>query len=74
MDVHERYQTDMMRQLRVGAKKGLLDVLTDPGLNLSDVVLRTNVPKLSILPAGAHNDISHPELGHAFWTAAMATL
>ena len=24
--------------------------------------------------AGAHNDISHPELGHAFWTAAMATL
>lgn len=24
--------------------------------------------------AGAHNDISHPELAHAFWTAAMATL
>ncbi len=24
--------------------------------------------------AGAHNDIAHPELGHAFWTAAMVTL
>lgn len=24
--------------------------------------------------AGAHNDIAHAELGHAFWTAAMATL
>ena len=24
--------------------------------------------------AGAHNDISHAELGHAFWRAAMATL
>lgn len=24
--------------------------------------------------AGAHNDIAHPELGHAFWVAAMATL
>ncbi len=24
--------------------------------------------------AGAHNDISHPELGHAFWVAAMATI
>ena len=24
--------------------------------------------------AGAHNDIAHPELAHAFWTAAMATI
>jgi protein-tyrosine kinase len=31
--------------------KGLMDVLTDH-LNLGDVILRTNVPKLSILPAG----------------------
>jgi protein-tyrosine kinase len=32
--------------------RGLMDVLTDPKLNLADVILRTNVEKLSILPAG----------------------
>jgi receptor protein-tyrosine kinase len=32
---------------------GLMDVLTDPKLDLSSVILRTNVEKLSILPAGA---------------------
>ena len=35
--------------------KGLLDVLTDPAIRLPDVLLRTNVPKLSILPAGTAN-------------------
>ena len=32
--------------------KGLLDLLTDPTLDLSEVILKTNVPKLSVLPAG----------------------
>lgn len=35
--------------------RGLLDVLADPSLNLSEVMLRTNVPKLSVLPAGTGN-------------------
>jgi receptor protein-tyrosine kinase len=34
------------------ASKGLLDVLTDPDIKLHDVLLRTNVEKLSLLPAG----------------------
>jgi receptor protein-tyrosine kinase len=38
--------------LRFQPAKGLLDVLTDPVNQLSDVLLRTNVPKLSVLPAG----------------------
>jgi receptor protein-tyrosine kinase len=29
-----------------------MDVLTDPALGVSDVLLRTNIPKLSLLPAG----------------------
>jgi exopolysaccharide/PEP-CTERM locus tyrosine autokinase len=32
--------------------KGLLDLLTDASLDLSEVILKTNVPKLSVLPAG----------------------
>jgi receptor protein-tyrosine kinase len=32
--------------------RGLMDVLTDPNSDLASVILRTNVDKLSILPAG----------------------
>jgi protein-tyrosine kinase len=39
-------------RLGLPSSKGLLDLLTEPGLSLADVILRTNVDKLSILPAG----------------------
>jgi len=35
--------------------RGLLDVLEDKDLDLSEVLLRTNVEKLSILPSGTQN-------------------
>ena len=38
--------------LRFSSPKGLLDVLTHSSIRLPDVLLKTNVPKLSILPAG----------------------
>lgn len=34
------------------ASKGLLDLLTDPEIKLPDVLLKTNVDKLTLLPAG----------------------
>ncbi|WP_157271630.1 XrtA-associated tyrosine autokinase [Azohydromonas aeria] len=46
---------NLMRTLGLQPRKGLLDVLTEPGLDLSDVLLRTNMPKLSLLPAGTCN-------------------
>ncbi|NML18978.1 XrtA-associated tyrosine autokinase [Azohydromonas caseinilytica] len=45
----------LMRTLGLQPRKGLLDVLTDSTLDLSDVLLKTNVPKLSVLPAGTGN-------------------
>ncbi|MDT8385281.1 MAG: XrtA-associated tyrosine autokinase [Gammaproteobacteria bacterium] len=33
-------------------EKGLVDYLAEPNLDISDLMLKTNVPKLSILPAG----------------------
>ena len=36
-----------------GRFKGLLDLLSDTALELPDLILKTNVPKLSVLPAGA---------------------
>ncbi len=34
------------------SSKGLLDLLTDPQMSLHDVLLKTNVDKLTLLPAG----------------------
>lgn len=36
-------------------ERGLLDLLVDPKLEVADVMLRTNVPKLSLLSAGTPN-------------------
>lgn len=49
---------EVLQRLGIEAERGLLDVLSDPDLDLADVVLKTNVPKLSILPAGRRNTIS----------------
>ncbi|HMM46952.1 MAG TPA: XrtA-associated tyrosine autokinase [Thiobacillaceae bacterium] len=38
--------------LGIHADKGLLDVLQDKDLKLSDVMIRTDIAKLSVLPAG----------------------
>lgn len=42
----------VLRYLGVKAEKGLLDVLRDEKLNIGDVLIKTNVENLSILPAG----------------------
>jgi exopolysaccharide/PEP-CTERM locus tyrosine autokinase len=42
----------VLRTLGLPAQRGLMDILVDDSLDLSDVMLRTNVPTLAILPAG----------------------
>jgi receptor protein-tyrosine kinase len=41
-----------MSRMGLENRKGLLDVLADPGISLSDVLLKTNVDKLTLLPVG----------------------
>ena len=65
---------EVLQRLGVEAEKGLLDVLTQPGLKLSDVVLKTNVPKLSILPAGRHNNLSTELLASEAMEALLVSL
>jgi receptor protein-tyrosine kinase len=57
---------------RLGLKpaKGLLDVLTEPDLKLADVLLKTNVERLTILPAGTQQERATELLA----SAAMNTL
>jgi len=51
-------QPDLFRRLGVPPMPGLLDLLADPTLGLSQVAAATNVPKLSILSAGTPNAMS----------------
>jgi len=43
---------DVTARLGVEAEAGLIDVLLDDGLTLPDVLLRTDIPKLTLLPSG----------------------
>jgi exopolysaccharide/PEP-CTERM locus tyrosine autokinase len=45
----------VLKVLGLGAEAGLMDVLLDDDLGLPDVILKTNVSTLSILPAGRTN-------------------
>ncbi|GGY25413.1 chromosome partitioning ATPase [Pseudoduganella albidiflava] len=45
----------VLRTLGLPAQRGLMDILLDEHLDMSEVMLRTNVNTLSILPAGTSN-------------------
>jgi len=49
---------DVTNRLGVEAEKGLIDVLIDDGLTLPEVLLRTNIPKLTLLPSGSRHERS----------------
>lgn len=44
----------VLRTLGLPSQRGLMDILVDDKLDLADVMLRTNVDTLSILPAGTN--------------------
>ncbi len=46
---------DVTARLGVEAEKGLIDVLLDDTLTLPDVLLRTDIPKLTLLPSGSRH-------------------
>lgn len=43
---------DVPRKLGIVPGKGLLDILSDPSVELADCVIPTDIPELSVLPAG----------------------
>ncbi len=56
--------------LGVGADKGLLDVLLDDKLDLTEVLIKTNIEKLSILTAGSQ----HPNANELLASQSMGLL
>jgi protein-tyrosine kinase len=49
---------DVMKRLGLSEGLGLLDALADPTIDIEACVVRTDIPQLSVLPAGtkSHND------------------
>jgi len=46
----------VMRKLGLPESKGLIDLLTTPTLDVADVLLKTDIDRLSVLPAGTPHD------------------
>ncbi len=57
----DSHNQDMEKRLGIGDRAGMLDVLADPSLQISDVILRTSIPNLSIIPCG-HRHAMETEL------------
>lgn len=51
------------KALGIEPTAGLLDVLADPSRDLSDVILRTNIDGMSVIPAGESHEMSVELLG-----------
>ncbi len=69
--------TRMAAAKRLGVdegRRGLLDLLLDPGLDLSEVELATNVDKLSFLPAGTRHELATEIFGSAAMHGLLARL
>jgi receptor protein-tyrosine kinase len=61
---------NLLKRMHLPAAKGLLDLLTNENVTLADVLLRTNVEKLSLLPAGT----AHRRATEMLASAAMVDL
>ena len=55
----------VLDRLGLPPERGLLDVLAGEKLDVADVMLRTNVPKLSLLPAGTRSAVATELLASA---------
>ncbi|MEM8512387.1 protein-tyrosine kinase [Massilia sp. MP_M2] len=64
----------VLRTLGLPAQRGLMDILLDDTLDLADVMLRTNVDTLSILPAGTSTPRATELLASSTMTAMVHEL
>jgi exopolysaccharide/PEP-CTERM locus tyrosine autokinase len=60
----------VMRTLGLPAQRGLMDLLLDDKIDMADVMLRTNVDTLTLLPAGTSN----PRATELLASQAMSTI
>lgn len=66
-DVHRQ---SLVEYLGITADKGLIDLLSDPEVDIADVLLRTNIANLSVIPSGK----SGPHVPELLSSNRMSTL
>jgi receptor protein-tyrosine kinase len=64
----------VLNRYGIADSPGLMDLASDPELDVSDVLLRTNVPKLTLLPAGEANRKSSELLSSSYIDRLLAEL
>ncbi|MES3020521.1 MAG: XrtA-associated tyrosine autokinase [Pseudomonadota bacterium] len=64
----------VLKVLGLGATPGLMDVLLSEKLGLADVILKTNVASLSLLPAGRNNKHATELLASQSMSALLAEI
>jgi len=64
------YRQSMLSYLGIKAEAGWIDLLADRTLTFSDVLLHTNIPNLTVLPAGK----PHPEVPELMSSRSMGNL
>lgn len=65
---------NMLKTLGLPEQQGLMDLLLDEKLDVADVMLRTNVDTLTLLPAGASNPRATELLASQGMTALVAEI
>lgn len=64
------YRQSLLSYLGIQATAGWIDLLSDPSVTFSDILLHTNIPNLSVLPAGH----AHPEVPELMASRRMTDL
>lgn len=64
----------VLKVLGLGAAPGLMDILLSEKLGIGDVILKTNIPNLSILPAGRSNKHATELLASQAMSALLAEI
>jgi protein-tyrosine kinase len=64
----------VLKALGLGAAPGLMDILLSEKLELGEVILKTNIPSLSLLPAGRNNKHATELLASQTMSALLADI
>lgn len=65
---------DLLRALGVAPQHGLLDLLVSPGMDPAEVICKTNIPNLSLLPAGTPQPLANELLASDAMDRLLAAL
>ena len=64
----------LCRTLGIPSEIGLINLLDDTALSLSDILVQTDVPRLTVLPAGADHPLAHELLASPNMETFMGNL